>query len=282
MNRAGQEGIFLPKRRSDTHKGDYGRLLIIGGSVGYTGAPTLCARAAVRSGAGLVYLGVPADIYAITAVKNDEAMPFPLACEDGRISAAALDTILERLAACDVCVIGPGLGRGAALTELVQRVVLESMIPIIADADALFALAQDVSVLKRAREPVVLTPHEGEFRRFYGKSTGDRAEEAAKLAAEYGCSVVRKGPETVCAFPDGETVCLRVGNPGMAKGGSGDVLAGILGAFVCQLPLKHAVQTAVWVHGAAGDRCAARQGEYAMTPTDLIESLPEITKSLVQ
>ena len=93
---------------------------------------------------------------------------------------------------------------------------------------------------------------------------------------------MRKGPETVCAFPDGETVCLRVGNPGMAKGGSGDVLAGILGAFVCQLPMKRAVQTAVWVHGAAGDRCAAKFGEYAMTPADLIEALPEVTKPLIR
>lgn len=274
--------IFLPKRRSDTHKGDYGRLLIVGGSVGYTGAPTLCARAAVRSGAGLVYLGVPADIYAITAVKNDEAMPFPLACVDGRLSDTALDAVLERLAACDVCVIGPGLGRSAALTTLVQRVVRESEIPIIADADALFALSQDVSVLECARAPVILTPHEGEFRRLYGKSTGDRSAEASRFAVAHGCTVVRKGPETVCAFPDGETVCMRVGNPGMAKGGSGDVLAGILGAFVCQLPLRQAVQTAVWVHGAAGDRCAERLGEYAMTPADLIEALPEVTKSLVQ
>lgn len=282
MNSIGQAELFLPKRRRDTHKGDYGRLLIIGGSVGYTGAPTLCARAAVRSGAGLVYLGVPADIYAITAVKNDEAMPFPLACEAGRLSAAALDAVLERLAACSVCVIGPGLGRSAALTVLVQRVVQESKIPIVADADALFALAQDVSVLERAQAPVVLTPHEGEFRRLYGESTGDRAEEAARFAETHGCTVVRKGPETVCAFPDGDTVRMRVGNPGMAKGGSGDVLAGILGAFVCQLPLKRAVQTAVWVHGAAGDRCAERLGEYAMTPADLIEALPEVTKSLIQ
>lgn len=282
MNSSKRECFFLPKRRSDTHKGDYGRLLIIGGSVGYTGAPTLCARAAVRSGAGLVYLGVPADIYAITAVKNDEAMPFPLACEDGRLSAAALDAVLERLAACSVCVIGPGLGRSAALTALVQRVVLESKAPVIADADALFALAQDVSVLDRAQAPVVLTPHEGEFRRLYGESTGDRAEEGAVFALKHGCTVVRKGPETVCAFPDGDTARMRVGNPGMAKGGSGDVLAGILGAFVCQLPLKRAVQTAVWVHGAAGDRCAERLGEYAMTPTDLIEALPEVTNALIQ
>lgn len=274
--------IFLPKRRADTHKGDYGRLLIIGGSIGYTGAPTLCARAAVRSGAGLVYLGVPADIYAITAVKNDEAMPFPLACADGRLSAAALAAILEWLAACDVCVIGPGLGRSASLTALVQRVVLESKIPIVADADALFALSQDVSVLDRAQAPLILTPHEGEFRRLYGENAGDRAAEAAKFAEAHGCTVVRKGPETICAFPDGETACMRVGNPGMAKGGSGDVLAGILGAFVCQLPHRRAVQTAVWVHGAAGDRCAERLGEYAMTPADLIEALPEVTKSLIQ
>lgn len=251
--------------------------------MGYTGAPTLCARAAVRSGAGLVSLGVPQAIYAITAVKNDEAMPFPLPCDGaGRFGASAVPDALERLTACDVCVIGPGMGRSPALTALVREVLLHAAVPVIADADALFAVAQDCTVLDQTHAPVILTPHDGEFRRLYGETGGGRAEEASRFAAAHGCIVVRKGPETVCAFPDGDTVCLHVGNPGMAKGGSGDVLAGVLGALACQLPLRRAVSTAVWLHGTAGDRCAARLGEYGMTPSDLIEALPEVMKQMVQ
>ena len=156
---------YLPRRASDTNKYDYGRVLIVGGCVGYTGAPTLCAHAALRCGAGLVSVGVPEAIYAITAVKNDAAMPFPLPSADGKLTADALPELLERLRRSDVCVLGPGLGRNAALTALVQAVVLRSETPLVLDADALFAVAQDVTVLDRARAPIVLTPHDGEFAR---------------------------------------------------------------------------------------------------------------------
>lgn len=159
---------YLPRRASDTNKYDYGRVLIVGGCVGYTGAPTLCAHAALRCGAGLVSVGVPEAIYAITAVKNDAAMPFPLPSADGKLTADALPELLERLRRSDVCVLGPGLGRNAALTALVQAVVLRSETALVLDADALFAVAQDVAVLKRARAPIVLTPHDGEFARLAG------------------------------------------------------------------------------------------------------------------
>ena len=259
---------YLPRRASDTNKYDYGRVLIVGGCVGYTGAPTLCAQAALRCGAGLVSVGVPEAIYAITA--------------DGKLTADALPELLERLRRSDVCVLGPGLGRNAALTALVQAVVLRSETPLVLDADALFAVAQDVTVLDRARAPIVLTPHDGEFARLAGADAAGRAEAASAFAAAHGCTVVRKGPETVCAFPDGDTAVLRAGNPGMAKGGSGDVLAGMLGALLCQMPARDAVQTAVWLHGRAGDVCAARMGEYAMNPTDVIAALPEVTKPIIR
>lgn len=273
---------YLPRRASDTNKYDYGRVLIVGGCVGYTGAPTLCAHAALRCGAGLVSVGVPEAIYAITAVKNDAAMPFPLPSADGKLTADALPELLERLRRSDVCVLGPGLGRNAALTALVQAVVLRSETPLVLDADALFAVAQDVTVLDRARAPIVLTPHDGEFARLAGADAAGRAEAASAFAAAHGCTVVRKGPETVCAFPDGDTAVLRAGNPGMAKGGSGDVLAGMLGALLCQMPARDAVQTAVWLHGRAGDVCAVRMGEYAMNPTDVIAALPEVTKTIIR
>ena len=159
---------------------------------------------------------------------------------------------------------------------------MQSGTPLVLDADALFAVAQDVTVLKRARAPIVLTPHDGEFARLAGPDTAGRAEAASDFAVRHGCTVVRKGPETVCAFPDGDTAVLRVGNPGLAKGGSGDVLAGMLGALLCQLPARDAVQTAVWLHGRAGDLCAERMGEYAMNPTDVITALPEVTKPIIR
>lgn len=273
--------LFLPKRRRISHKGDYGRLLIIGGCVGYTGAPALAARAAVRGGAGLVFLGVPSEIYAISAAKNDEAMPFPLCCDaDGRLSRRAGPVISERLAACSALVIGPGLGRSEEIAGLVSDVVSAAERPLVIDADGLWALSEDMSALKRAGKPVVLTPHEGEFARMGGVLTGDRIADARAFSAAHRCVLVLKGHRTVCAFPDGSVYLNTTGNPGMAKGGSGDVLAGLIGALLCQLPLRLAVTAAVWLHGRAGDLCAEKYGEYAMTPSDIIEMLPEAMKEI--
>lgn len=271
----------LPKRLPDTHKGDYGRVLVIGGSVGYTGAPTLCAKAAVRAGAGLVYIGVPQSIYTITAVKNDEAMPFPLPDRDGKLSQDAFDRIMHEMKKCDVCVIGPGMGRSEELFRLVRATVRAAECPLVIDADAIFAVSRDLSLLNRAKSPVYLTPHDGEFAHLFGEKSGrDRLAEAKEFARAHRCTVIRKGMETICAHPNGESTILRVGTPGMAKGGSGDVLAGVLAAFLCQLPAERAAETAVWAHGLAGQICAERLGEYGMNPTDLIDALAEATKQM--
>ena len=281
-----RDGDFrLPRRAAESHKGDYGRLLILGGCVGYTGAPTLCARAAVRSGAGLVYLGVPSPIYSITAVKNDEAMPFPLpAGADGKLAPAAAAEALERAAGCNVCAVGPGLGRGPGASELLRALLtLPARIPLVIDADGLNALAECPELLDRREGTTVLTPHEGEFLRLGGVLTGDRAADARRFALEHGCVLLLKGHRSVAAFPDGTAyVCTR-GNPGMAKGGSGDVLTGVLGAMLCQLPdRRRAVLTGMYLHSLAGDLCAGRLGEYAMTASDLIETLPEATKRMME
>ena len=160
-----------------------------------------CAPGGPRCGAGLVSVGVPEAIYAVTAVKNDEAMPFPLPSAEGKLARDALPVLLERLEKSDVCVLGPGLGRNDTLTALVQAVVMQSGTPLVLDADALFAVAQDAAVLERARAPIVLTPHDGEFARLAGPDKTGRAEAASDFAVRHGCTVVRKGPETVCAFP---------------------------------------------------------------------------------
>ncbi|MCL1828211.1 MAG: NAD(P)H-hydrate dehydratase [Oscillospiraceae bacterium] len=274
-----EKDALLPRRNRISHKGNYGKLLIIAGSTGLTGAASLCAKAAVRGGAGLVHLGVPLDIYPITAVKNDEAMPFPLACDSlGRLSLSALPAVNEKLRSCDLCVIGPGLGRSREITELISSLVADAGKPMVIDADGLFALSENINVLKNASAPVILTPHEGEFIRLGGKTEGAVISNARDFAEEYGCTLVLKGHRTICAFPDGEIHINTTGNPGMAKGGTGDVLAGVIGAMAGQFPLKKAVTTAVWLHGRAGDICAKRLGEYSMTASDLIKALCEAEK----
>lgn len=273
---------LLPKRGKDTSKNDYGKLFVIGGSVGYTGAPTLCAKAAVRAGAGRVWLGVPESIYTITAVKNDEVMPFPLPDREGKLSQDAFAAIVDRMKHSDVTVFGPGLGRTEETFRLVRAVVRAAEKPLVLDADAIFAVSRDLTLLDRAKAPIYLTPHDGEFASLFGERAGrDRPAETTAFAKAHRCTVIRKGAETICARPDGRTVVLHADNPGMAKGGSGDVLAGVLGAFLCQLPEQWVAETAVWAHSLAGAICARRLGEYGMNPTDLIEALPEATKSMI-
>lgn len=273
--------VCLPPRDRLGHKGDFGRVLIVGGSVGYTGAPVLSARAAQRLGAGLVSLGVPREIYPIAAVKLDEAMPFPLACdESGLLTEEALPEILRRLETCDVCVLGPGLGRSEAVAGLVREIVSRCEKPMVADADALFALSQSPEVLQSCGHRLVLTPHEGEFLRLGGGLTGDRISDARDFVRKTGCALVLKGHRTLSAFPDGEVHISTTGNPGMAKGGSGDVLAGAIGALLCRMPVKDAVTAAVWICGRAGDLCAEKLGETGLLPSDVIETLPYVTKNM--
>lgn len=275
--------VRLPKRVRESSKRDYGRLLILAGSRGYTGAPSFASRAAVRGGAGLVWLGVPGSIYAVTAVKNDEAMPFPLPCDaQGRLTAEALPEVEARLERMSCLAIGPGLGRSAGVTEFVQGALAASRVPTVVDADALWALSRDMSSLEDAACPLVLTPHEGEFAMLGGLLDGDRVASARRFASRWGCTLVLKGSGSVVAFPDGECYVNQTGNPGMARGGSGDVLTGLMAAMLCQLPFRDAVRAAVYLHGLAGDMAAGELGEYGMTPTDMIRLLPAALKTVTE
>lgn len=275
--------VRLPKRARESSKRDYGRLLILAGSRGYTGAPSFASRAAVRGGAGLVWLGVPESIYAVTAVKNDEAMPFPLLCDaQGRLTAEALPEVEARLERMSCLAIGPGLGRSAGVTEFVQGALAASRVPTVVDADALWALSRDMSSLEDAACPLVLTPHEGEFAMLGGLLDGDRVASARRFASRWGCTLVLKGSGSVVAFPDGECYVNQTGNPGMARGGSGDVLTGLMAAMLCQLPFRDAVRAAVYLHGLAGDMAAGELGEYGMTPTDMIRLLPAALKTVTE
>ena len=272
----------LPRRPRTAHKGDFGKIFILAGSEGFTGAPVLAARAALRTGAGLVYLGVPKEVYPIVAVKCDEAMPFPLP-EDH-------SAILERARGCDAAVIGPGLGRAPETERLVLSLLAGLDIPVVLDADGINALCGHIDILDKRSGLTVLTPHEGEFARLTGCNlpVKDRLSAARNFSREHGCILVLKGHGTVTAAPDGSAYINATGNPGMAKGGSGDVLAGIIAALLGQKHLRQErregdnttelVAQAVQLHGLAGDLCAQKLGEYAMLPTDLIEALPEILK----
>ena len=277
-----QEDVFLPQRPRVSHKGSFGKLLILGGSVGYTGAPAMCAMAAARAGAGLIYLGVPKSIYELTAVRLMEPMTFPLSESDGGLDISALPDILSRLTAADVCAVGCGLGRSKETVELMRSLIRSCPKRMVIDADGLFALGQDEELIKSAQKPPVLTPHEREFFRLGGTLSGDRISDAKSFAQSRNCILVLKGHRTICAFPDGEVYIINCGNPGMAKGGSGDVLTGIIGALLGQMPAKEAVVTACVIHARSGDICAQRLGEYSMLPTDIIEAIPETMKAMTR
>jgi NAD(P)H-hydrate epimerase len=264
---------WIPKRSETAHKGDFGRVHVLAGSVGYTGAPYFAAEAAVRTGAGLVFLNVPSEIWSVMAVKCNEAMPVPIPQDStGRELFHGMNT-------CDAVLIGPGLGREENRDARTRFLIKELLPPLILDADGINAVAGHIDVLKaRGDRLTVLTPHEGEFSRLLdGTPIGsDRAGAAEAFARESGCVVVLKGHRTVTAFPDGSLFLNTTGNPGMAKGGSGDILAGMILSLLGQgLSPHRAVPAAVWLHGRAGDLCAEELGEYGMTPTDLLNKIPK-------
>ena len=268
---------LCPPRRPDSHKGDYGRVLIVAGAEGFTGAPVLAARAALRAGAGLIFTAVPRAAYPIVAWKLDAPMVLPLPDDGaGKLSCAALPELLARLETADACLLGPGLGRSAELDRLVAAVIDACRCPLILDADGINAVAAHRDKLRGAACPLILTPHEGEFRRLWPEPETSRLQGAMALARETGAVVLRKGHETL--ITDGRRRYVnRTGNPGMATGGSGDALAGILLALLGQgaEPLE-AAAAAAWLHGRAGDRAAARRGQYGLAPGDLIEALPRL------
>jgi len=216
-------------------------------------------------------------------------MPFPLSCdEDGRLNEDAFLGAYMRMEQCDACLIGPGMGRSMETERLVCRLAAKFAGPLVLDADGLYAIRNHKEILKeRARKgwPVILTPHDGEFAYLGGvlgeKDRQDRLGAAGAFAKEYGCILVLKGHRTIVASPEGSVYINTTGNNGMAKGGSGDVLAGIILSLVGQgMTPVMAAASAVWIHGRSGDLCAEDLSVYAMRPMDLIEYLPRVFKEL--
>ena len=269
---------LLPDRNPWGHKGNFGKLLLLCGSRGYTGAAFFAAMGALRAGAGLVFLGVPESIYGIEAVKLNEPVIFPLPDAGGRLSADAVPEILTRLPQMDAVLVGPGLGQSEGTLAVVRAVLEKAECPVVVDADGINVLSAHRDLLRGRKSPTILTPHDGEFARLGGVIGEDRMAAAAALAEELGCVVLLKGHET--CITDGTDGYLNpTGNPGMAVGGSGDVLAGVITALLgAGLPPLEAAACGAWLHGAAGDRCAAERGQYGMLPTDMLSALPRLMK----
>ena len=268
---------ILPDRDPEGHKGTFGRVLLLCGSRGYTGAAYLAAMGALRCGAGLVFLGVPESIYSIEAVKLNEPVVFPLADENGMYHPSSCDEIRCRLKGIDAVLIGCGMGQGSGPLAVLETVLKEAVCPVVLDADGINLLQGHMDLLRGRRYPTILTPHLGEFKRI-AVLGADMTASAVALAKETGTVVLLKGHRTV--ITDGSDIYYNsTGNPGMATGGSGDVLAGMITALLGQGigPLE-AAACGAWLHGAAGDICAKELGQYAMLPSDMLDVLPRLLK----
>lgn len=269
---------LLPERNPFGHKGNFGKLLLLCGSRGYTGAAYMAAMGALRTGAGLVFLGVPESIYAIEAVKLNEPVVFPLPDQKGMLSREGIPEILRRLPGMDAVLIGPGLGQSEDTREVVMAVLRNAECPVVLDADGINVMAEHKDILRGRKYPTILTPHDGEFRRLGGTIREDRMASAAETARELGCILLLKGHRT-CITDGINGYENQTGNPGMAVGGSGDVLSGMIVSLLGQkLPPLEAAACGAWLHGAAGDLCAKELGQYAMLPTDMLQALPRLLK----
>jgi ADP-dependent NAD(P)H-hydrate dehydratase / NAD(P)H-hydrate epimerase len=274
----------FPRRRRDAHKGDFGHVLVVAGSVGKAGAAVLAAGGALRSGCGLVTVATPGPCLAVVAAARAEAMTEPLpATAGGGLDETALGRLLELAATRDAVVIGPGLGQDEATRALVRAFVRACPVPLVVDADGLNALAGDLGALRR-EPPTILTPHPGEMARLTGRRTGEvqreRPEAAVGLARETGAIVVLKGERTLVAEPSGRAAIAAVGNPGLATGGTGDVLAGVVGSLLARHGALLSATAAVVVHGRAGDIAARVRGEEGLTAGDVVDALPAAIESL--
>lgn len=279
------KAMFLP-RPVTAHKGDFGRLLVIGGSTGMSGAVCLTAMAGARSGAGLVTAGVPAGIHEVVGVKLTEVMTKPLPGDkNGCLAMSSLQPVKELLLNSDALAIGPGLGTSSETVQLVIEILKDLKIPAVIDADGLNALALAGFPVDSIKSDVVITPHPGEMARLMGCLTPDvqsnRLGIARRAASQSGAVVVLKGAGTAVVMPDKKAYINTTGNSGMASGGSGDVLTGIIGAFLARgFDAGDAAVAGVYLHGLAGDRASAERGMPGLLASDIIEALPGVLRAM--
>jgi NAD(P)H-hydrate epimerase len=286
--RVGSDDVkcLLPQRPHTAHKYTVGKVFVLAGSRGFTGAPFLCAQAAMKSGVGAVLLGIPKGIHFIMAKKATEVILLPLdETSEGTVGSNALPAIEERIAWADVVVVGPGLSRNRETQELLARIVPRIAKPLVLDADALYTIARDSSLVKRRKHETVLTPHVGELGRIIKKESAEieeRRVEVARSSAEVLRSVVAlKGSPTATASASGEVYLNSSGNPGMATAGSGDALAGVIASLAAQgITTVGATYSGVFVHGLAGDLAEQRFGQRGMMAVDIVDALPLALRSI--
>ncbi len=280
------KALFL-KRKADTHKGDYGHVVVLGGSVGMTGAACLCAEAALVSGCGLVTLGIPNSLNIAMEAKLTEVMTRPLPeTQELTLSPLAEEEILEMCRSADIIVLGPGLSKNPQTQRLIKKLILKISLPLIIDADGLNALSGDSGIFGKVKAPCVITPHPGEMSRLVGvkieEVQNNRAEFAKKIAKKLGVITVLKGAGTVVVNPKEEVYVNNTGNPGMATAGSGDVLTGIIAGFIAQkIEFFSATKAAVFIHGLAGDIAAKEKGEISLIARDILAKIPEAIKQVL-
>lgn len=276
----------IKPRLKDTHKGDYGHVFVIAGSVGLTGAAYLTSMAALLSGSGLVTLGIPKSVNPIMEEKLTEVMTRPLPeTRQQTLSVKALSEIKDFAKKTDVLAIGPGLSRNRSTQELVRSLVTNLDKYFVLDADGINAFEDKAELLNECKQGFVITPHPGEMSRLIGKSIDaiqkDTKGIAKKVAKRYNCVTVLKTARTVVANPKGEIYINETGNPGMATGGVGDILTGMIASFIGQgLKPFGASKLAVYLHGRAGDLAMREKGEISLIATDLLDKLPTVLKNL--
>lgn len=277
---------FLPPRAFNSHKGTHGHLMVVAGSPGKTGAAALCANAAMRCGTGLVTLGAPKDTCPVLEPVVVEPMTLDLGqTGSGTLPANALEKITGHLADKQALALGPGLGTDRETRELVKALLAAAEIPMVIDADGLNCLADDPGILKSAKAPVILTPHPGEMARLTGKTSAeiqaDRLETARSFAEQYHAILVLKGAQTLVCCPDRSCFICPTGNPGMASGGMGDVLTGIIAGFLAQgLPADTAAIVGTYVHGLCGD-ILARKTPVGFLASDMLATIPDALAELM-
>lgn len=271
---------FRPRPRA-SHKGDYGRVFILAGSIGMSGACYLASMAALKSGAGLVTVGVPKSLALPLSRKMAEAMMKALPeTEEGSLSREAIKPIQNFLKTQDVLAAGPGLSQNPETQVVIRKTILNCKKPMVLDADGLNAFKGKANLLRNLRTCAILTPHPGEFIRLFGgpapKSEPERKKRALEIAKKFKVILVLKGHHTVVASPKGEIYVNPTGNPGMATGGTGDVLTGVIAGLLGQKidPFKAAC-FGVYLHGLAGDFAAKEKGEISLVAGDLLNCLPE-------
>ncbi len=273
-------------RKPSSHKGSFGHLLVIAGSPGMTGAASLTALSALRVGAGLVTLGIPEDLNPILETKLTEVMTLPLPqSKDKTLCKEGFEKIKDFSQRCEAMAIGPGISSTKQTKELISTIIDQLDIPLVIDADGINVLAGELSLLKKYKAPLIITPHPGEMSRLVGASVEeiqkDRIGFTMALARRIGAIVVLKGARTVIASKQGNSWVNLTGNPGMATGGSGDILTGIIGGLLTQkLSCLEAAKTGVYLHGYAADLAAQKKGEISLIASDTLETIPEATRRI--